>query len=112
MNTNPAKKANQEDWHPADIIAALRKKNWTLKALALHHGLKDSSSMSAALVRSLPANEQRIANAIGVHPKVIWPSRYHADGTRRLQGFRALQSNAPIVSRRGVTGNGNVGVAA
>lgn len=112
MNTNTAKKANQEDWHPADIIAALRKKGWTLRALALHHGLKDSSSMSAALVRSLPANEKRIADAIGVHPKAIWPTRYHADGSRRLQGFHALHSNADIVPRRGVTGNGNVALAA
>lgn len=112
MNTNTAKKASQEDWHPAEIICALRKKGWTLKALALHHGLKDSSSMSAALVRSLPANEKRIADAIEVHPKTIWPSRYHANGERRLMGFHALRSNADIVPRRTAAGNVNVAQAA
>lgn len=101
MNTQHSKKASREDWHPADVIAALRKKNITLRGLALAHGLKDSSSMSAALVRSLPSNEKRIADALGLHPKDIWPSRYNADGSRRPQGFRAVQCTAPDISRNG-----------
>lgn len=112
MKTTEQKKASQEDWHPADIKAALHKKGITLRSLAQAHGLKESSSMSAALVRSLPSNEKRIADALGVHPKVIWPSRYHADGSHKPQGFRAVQSNAVIVPRRGAAGNGNVSVAA
>jgi len=107
MNNKPTKKASQEDWHPADVIAALRKKNITLKGLALAHGLADSTSMSAALVRSLPTNERRIAEALNLHPKDIWPSRYNADGTRKLQGFRAVQFNA-----RETAVNGNRRVAA
>ena len=107
MNSKAPKNTSQEDWHPADIIAALRKRGITLRGLAEAHGIKDSSSFSAALVRSLPANEKRIADALGVHPKVIWPSRYNEDGTRRPQGFRAIQCSAAANAR-----NGNVKRAA
>ena len=101
MNTKTPKKASQEDWHQADVIAALRKRGITLRGLAAKHGLKDSSSMSAALVRSLPANEKRIADALEMHPKDIWPSRYFADGTRKPQGFRAIQSSAMAAACNG-----------
>ncbi len=107
MNAKDPKKASQEDWHPADVIAALRKRGITLRALAVMHGIKDSSSFSAALVRSLPANEKRIADALEMHPKDIWPSRYFEDGTRKPQGFRAIQRTAADTAR-----NGNVRKAA
>jgi lambda repressor-like predicted transcriptional regulator len=101
MTHAPAKKASREDWHPADIKAALHKRGITLAGLAEAHGLTSSSTMSATFVRSYPANEKRIADAIGVHPSVIWPSRYNADGSRKPQGFRALQFNAADVARNG-----------
>lgn len=107
MNTKAPKKASQEDWHPADVIAALRKRGITLRALATQHGIKDSSSFSAALVRSLPVNEKRIADALELHPKDIWPSRYFDDGSRKPQGFRAIQSTSAATAR-----NGNVALAA
>lgn len=99
MSTAPAKKASQEDWHPADIKAALHKKGITLAGLAEAHGLKESSSLSATFARSMPINEKRIADAIGVHPKDIWPSRYNADGSKKPRGFRELQFNAASVAR-------------
>lgn len=102
MKPNTAKNASQEDWHPADVKAALHKRGITLSGLAEAHGLKGSSSFSAALVRSLPANEKRIADALGLHPKDIWPSRYNKDGSHRPQGFRAVQFNA---ASRAVNGN-------
>ncbi len=110
MANNPAKKASHEDWHPADIKAALHKKEVTLAGLAKAHGLTSSSTLSAALTRSYPANEQRIAEAIGVHPMVIWPTRYNEDGTRKLQGFRQLQFNArqPGCNGKATAAAGNV----
>jgi Ner family transcriptional regulator len=102
-----AKKASQGDWHPADIKAALHKRGITLMGLATACGLTGSSSLSAALVRSYPANEKRIATALGVHPKEIWPTRYNNDGSRKLQGFRAVQFNAAEIAV-----NGNHRVAA
>ena len=101
MQSKASKKASQMDWHPADIIAALRKRGITLRALAVQHGLKDSSGMSVALTRSLPVNEKRIADALELHPKEIWPSRYNEDGSRKLQGFRAIQCTAAAAARNG-----------
>ena len=101
MNTKTPKKASQEDWHPARVKMELHMRGITLRGLAEAHGIKDSSSFSAALVRSLPANEKRIADAIGVHPKVIWPSRYNEDGSRKPQGFRAIQCSAATTARNG-----------
>lgn len=92
MSTAPAKKASQGDWHPADVKAALDKAGWTLRALAATHGLADSSSLSAALVRSQPANEKRIADALGLHPKDIWPSRYNPDGSPKPRGIRGMRA--------------------
>lgn len=89
MVRNNAKKGALTDWHPADIKAALEKKGWTLRALAEHHGIKGSSSLSHTFQRSFPLNERRIAEAIGVQPQEIWPSRYYEDGTKKPRGSRA-----------------------
>lgn len=86
MANKPAQKASQDDWHPADIKAALEKKGWTLSALARHCGLTSGSILSHAFDRSYPASEQRIATAIGIPVQEIWPSRYHADGTKKQRG--------------------------
>lgn len=94
MNPKASKKTSQEDWHPEDIKAALRKKGITLTRLAKLNNVKDSSSFSACLVRPMRANEQRIADALGVHPKELWPSRYNEDGSRKPQGIHALQCTA------------------
>lgn len=107
MATDTTKKASQKDWHPAKIKMELHMRGITLSGLAEAHGLTSSSTLSAALTRSYPANERRIADAIGVHPKTIWPSRYFDDGTRKPQGFRALQCTAADIAR-----NGNVRKAA
>lgn len=98
MNTKALKKASQvaeppaKDWHPADVIAALHKAGWTLESLAEHHALKSGGTFSKAMRFSFPIAEQRIADALGIHPKTIWPSRYNTDGTRKPQGFRAIES--------------------
>lgn len=101
MQENSAKKTSQDDWHPADIIAALRKAGYTLSKLAFEHGLKESSGLSKALVMSFPKGEKRIADALGVHPMTIWPSRYESDGTRKPAGIRAIQCTAAMRARNG-----------
>lgn len=105
MAPAPAKKTSQEDWHPADIKAALDKAGWTLRALAAAHGLSGSTTLSAALVRSYPINEKRIADALGLLPRDVWPSRYHADGSPRQRGIRGMraqqQSTAQKYQRNG-----------
>jgi len=94
MTINAAKKPVSQDWHPADIKAALHKKGITLKGIADVYGLNSSSSLSSCFTRSYPLNEQRIADAVGVHPMVIWPSRYNSDGSIKPRGFRSIQFNA------------------
>ena len=51
------KNATPKNWHRADIVAALKKKGWSLRALK---------------------GERIIAAAIGVKPEEIWPERYAA----------------------------------
>lgn len=102
MTTGAAKKASHQDWHPADIKAALHKKGITLAGIAEACGMRDSTSLSSTFTRSYPLNEQRIAAAIGVPVQDIWPSRYHADGTPKPRGFRAVQFNA---AQRAAKGN-------
>lgn len=68
-------KGRKENWHQADIIAALRKKGTTLAAVSRAAGLS-SSTLANALSRPWPKGERIIADAIGVHPSMIWPNRY------------------------------------
>ncbi|EOA1825146.1 helix-turn-helix domain-containing protein [Lonsdalea quercina] len=67
--------ASHHDWHPADIIAALRKKGTTLAALSRSVGLS-SSTLANVLSRPWPKGEWIVATALDVHPAEIWPSRY------------------------------------
>jgi len=73
----------KQDWHTADIIAALRKRGTTLAALSRKSGLS-SSTLANALSRPWPKGEWLIANAINVHPSEIWPSRYYDPVTQTL----------------------------
>ena len=67
-----------QDWHPADIIAGLRKKGISLAAVSRESGLA-SSTLANALTRRWPKGERLIAEALGMQPDVIWPSRYRRD---------------------------------
>lgn len=68
----------KSDWHPADIIAALRKKGTSMAALSRQAGLC-STTLANALARPWPKGELIIAEAIGISPAEIWPSRYYAE---------------------------------
>ncbi|ECF3577741.1 helix-turn-helix domain-containing protein [Salmonella enterica] len=65
----------QLDWHSADIIATLKKRGTSLSAVSRKAGLA-SSTLANALVRHWPKGERLIADALGVAPEQIWPSRY------------------------------------
>lgn len=89
------------DWHPADIIAAIRKKGTTLAALSRESGLS-SSTLANALSRPWAKGEKLIAQAIGVPADVIWPSRYY-DADRNL-------INRPMRVREARKSSGNLGI--
>lgn len=61
---------SKKDWHPADIIAVLKKKGTTLSALSRQSGYAPST-MANALVRPWTKGELIIANALGVEAKRI-----------------------------------------
>lgn len=89
------KKASTKDWHRADIKAALEKAHWSYARLSVHHGY-DRRMAQQAIYRQYPRAERLIAEAIGVHPKDIWPSRYNADGTAKRPPGRPIRKVGPI----------------
>lgn len=74
-------KKSASDWHRADIKAAVQKAGMTMSQLAREAGYCRDNQLHDALRRPWPKGERIIANALGTHPKAIWPSRYHDDGT-------------------------------
>lgn len=90
MSTTTAqKKPVIKDWHPADIIAGLRKAGWSLQQLALHHGYAGRTALAKALVEPYPKAEGIIAEALGIDATTIWPTRYNPDGTsNRTRGMK------------------------
>lgn len=79
---------DKKDWHPADIIAGLRKQGTTLAAVSRAAGLA-SSTLANALTRHWPKGERLIAEALNKRPEEIWPSRYQDIG--RGQGGEGEQ---------------------
>ncbi|QTC47552.1 helix-turn-helix domain-containing protein [Pantoea ananatis] len=80
---NPTFLPFEKDWHPADVIAALRKKGTTLAAVSREAGLS-SSTLANALARPWAKGEMLISKAIGVPAQTIWPSRYYDPVTYEL----------------------------
>jgi len=79
---NTPKKPVPEDWHPADIVAALRKAGWSVRRLSAHHGYHPKT-LNAAIDRPWPKGERYIAEAIGVPPETIWAARFAVRSERR-----------------------------
>lgn len=65
----------QEDWHRADVKAALEKAGWNLSRLSTRSGLHPGT-LRKVFVMSYPKAERIIAYVLGVKPADIWPSRY------------------------------------
>lgn len=94
--TTPKKPASR-DWHPADIKAALEKAGWSLRRLSVHTGMAPTS-VQKCLYQPWPRAERAVAQAIGLPPRQIWPSRYNRDGSCK-RGRRGNYSNSDVDSR-------------
>ncbi|HEY2619554.1 MAG TPA: helix-turn-helix domain-containing protein [Acetobacteraceae bacterium] len=70
------------DWHPADVLAALKKRGHSLAGLSVANGYHPTAA-GKALKQPWPALERLLAEAIGVTPQAIWPSRYDREGSPR-----------------------------
>lgn len=68
-----------KDWHPADILAALKKRGHSLAGLSVANGYHPTAA-GKALKQAWPAVERIVADALGLPPQVIWPSRYSSEG--------------------------------
>jgi Ner family transcriptional regulator len=94
-----SKKAAPGDWHPADIVAALRKAGWSLRRLSKHHGYHPQTLGRAMRSTYYPSYERLIAKAIGVKPEQIWPARFRQrrlrQSTPRARNGHASASGGP-----------------
>lgn len=63
------------DWHPADVLAALKKRGKSLAGISIAQGYHPTAA-GKALKRPWPALERAIADALELTPEKIWPSRY------------------------------------
>ncbi|NOH26502.1 helix-turn-helix domain-containing protein [Vibrio europaeus] len=65
------------DWHRADIVAALKKRGLSVRQLSREAGLGENT-LANALRSPWPKGEKIIAEAIGMKPDQLWPSRYRS----------------------------------
>lgn len=72
---------NTADWHRADVVAALKKVGWSVRALSIASGL-GPNTLKNALSQPYPKAERIIADALGMRPEEIWPQRYAARNFR------------------------------
>ena len=86
MNTINSAKPN--DWHPADVVAALRKRGSSLRQVGIAHGYRQIQNV---LTRPWWVVEQLVAQELDLTPDQIWPSRY-LPGTNRNHA-KALTRN-------------------
>lgn len=83
-----SKKPASQDWHKADIKAALHKRDITLKGLTLANGYRSVDAVAQALHRPYPKAERIIARALGIKPETIWPSRYTAKRSTSVKSVK------------------------
>ena len=74
-----------QDWHPADVLAALKKRGLSLTGLSTANGYHPTAA-GKALKNPWPAMEAIIATALGLTPGDIWPSREPPVGAKPPKG--------------------------
>lgn len=91
------KKPAAMDWHWADVMAALHKRGWSLRQIALAEGYADEGATLGGTSRKpSPIAEAILARYLGVdHPMRIWPSRYDAAGLPNRRIGRAPMRGLP-----------------
>lgn len=100
MTPATTRRPRAPNWHPADIVAALRKKNWSLRQLSLAQGLH-RGTLAKALRHPYPRAERLIASVLEVPPEHIWPERYDDCGqpNRRRGGVPIRPATAGAVAQ-------------
>jgi Ner family transcriptional regulator len=99
---NDPRKPAANDWHPADVVAALRKAGWSVTQLSLQHGYA-SNCLADALRKPYPKAEGIIAATLGLRPEQIWPSRYTDGVPNRARGRPIRPAGVPLPPARNGT---------
>jgi Ner family transcriptional regulator len=81
--------------HPADVIAALRKRGTSLRRIAMENGY---SHIQRVLTSPWLAAEQLVAKALDKRPEEVWPSRYLNPANRTL-AFKQTRKIAVTMPR-------------
>ena len=63
------------DWHPETIKAEIHKRGLSFRSLSVQAGYKKDTLKSVIRTPCRPY-QQIVADALGVPPETIWPSRY------------------------------------
>lgn len=93
-------RTKDKDWHPADIRAALEKRGWSFARVDRRHALLEGMARKAA-VYPHQRGEEAIAKVLGIHPQLIWTTRYAANGDRhRPQPAENYKPQPRLVSRQ------------
>jgi len=70
------------DWSRPKIVMALWERGFSLRSLSRANDLAPKT-LNAALDRPWPRGERIIAEALGVAPEEIWPSRFEQRAARK-----------------------------
>jgi Ner family transcriptional regulator len=90
----------RKPWHPADIIAAVRKRGTSLQRLSREHGFS-VFTMNKAVRQCFPACHLIIASVIGAPRQTIWPQFYDREGKRlSARERRRRELRAEITQQR------------
>ncbi|MEX0753230.1 MAG: helix-turn-helix domain-containing protein [Xanthobacteraceae bacterium] len=86
-------------WHPADIVAAVRKRGTSLRALSRRHG-KGDSTLRAALIKPATPSNTIIADFLGVSLHELWPAWFDRAGRRISAANPAKRRASPSSQKR------------
>lgn len=96
VNTN-LNSEQVQPWHPADIIAAVRKRGTSLQRLSREYGFS-VFTMNKAVRQCFPACHDIIAKVIGRPRQQIWPQYYDEKGARLSARERRRREIASMIS--------------
>ncbi|MCX8957190.1 DNA-binding protein [Erwinia psidii] len=70
------------DWHPEDIKSEIHKRGLSFSELSRRNGYA-AGSLKTVLRTPCRPYQQIVADALGVQPELIWPSRYKTESYMR-----------------------------
>ncbi len=99
---------DQKSWDRHEILAEIKRRHGTLKALAAKSGVS-VGSLSVVFTQPYTDGEQIIALAIEQPLHVLWPDRWDASGKRLATSAKATPQRAPLASQKTKHPRTNIG---